>query len=259
LSDTSSYYPELRKEIAPADGRLGVLLPGLGAVSTTLIAGVHLVARGLARPFGSLTQMQRIRLGKRTNPRFLPIKEVVPLAEPKDLVFAGWDVFPDNAYRAALTAGVVPPDQLETVRAELETVTPWPAVFERAFVRNLNGTHVKSAATKRELADAVRKDIADFLAKESLSRAVMVWCGSTEVFMEAGAAHQSLEAFERGLDANAPEISPSMIYAYAALKSGIAFANGAPNLTVEVPALVALVYLSLWLKRRLFTSSAERA
>ncbi|HKC24550.1 MAG TPA: inositol-3-phosphate synthase [Thermoanaerobaculia bacterium] len=240
MSEHSSYYPELKKEIAPADGRLGVLLPGLGAVSTTLIAGVHLVAKGLAKPFGSLTQMQRMRLGKRTSPRFLPIREVVPLADLPDLVFGGWDLFPDDAYQAATTAGVVPPELLESVRPELERVKPWPAVFEQAYVRNLSGTNMKPAGTKRELADAVIADIAAFREKEGVSRCVMVWCGSTEVFMQPSPVHASLAAFERGLDESAPEISPSMIYAYAALSSGIAYANGAPNLTVEVPALVEL-------------------
>jgi myo-inositol-1-phosphate synthase len=240
LSEHSSFYPELKREIAPADGRLGVLLPGLGAVSTTLIAGVHLVAKGLAKPFGSLTQMQRMRLGKRTSPRFLPIREVVPLAELNDLVFGGWDLFPDDAYAAAMTAGVVPPELLEQVRPELERVTPWTAVFEQAYVRNLSGTNVKTAKTKRELADAVIADIEAFREREKVARCVMVWCGSTEVFMRSSPVHESLAAFERGLDESAAEISPSMIYAYAALKSGIAYANGAPNLTVDVPALVEL-------------------
>jgi myo-inositol-1-phosphate synthase len=240
LSEHSSFYPELKRKIAPADGRLGVLLPGLGAVSTTLIAGVHLVAKGLAKPFGSLTQMQRMRLGKRTSPRFLPIREIVPLADLTDLVFGGWDLFPDNAYEAARTAGVVPPELLEKVRPELERVSPWPAVFEQAYVRKLSGPNVKTARTKRELADAVIADIAAFREKEKVARCVMVWCGSTEVFMKPSLVHESLAAFERGLDESAPEISPSMIYAYAALKSGIAYANGAPNLTVDVPALVTL-------------------
>jgi myo-inositol-1-phosphate synthase len=240
LSEHSSFYPELKKEIAPAKGRLGVLLPGVGAVSTTLIAGVHLIAKGLAKPFGSLTQMQRMRLGKRTSPRFLPIREIVPLAELTDLVFGGWDLFPDNAYEAAKTAGVVPADLLEKVRPELEAVRPWPAVFDQAYVRNLHGTNLKTAKSKRELAEAVIADIERFKASERLDRCVMVWCGSTEVFMQTSPSHESVEAFERALDENAPEISPSMIYAYAAVRSGIAYANGAPNLTVEIPALVEL-------------------
>jgi myo-inositol-1-phosphate synthase len=240
MSDKTSYYPELAKDIAMPSGKLGVLLPGLGAVSTTLIAGVHLINKGLARPFGSLTQMQKIRLGKRTNPRFVPIKELVPLAEPKDLVFGAWDIFPDNAYEAARGAGVLPPEMLAQVRAELEAVVPWPGVFDRAYVRNLDGKHVKSGPTKRHLAQALMQDMEDFRSSQGVDRAVAVWCGSTEVFLQAGPTHQTLAAFEKGLERNAPEISPSMIYAYAALSCGIPFANGAPNLCVDVPALVEL-------------------
>jgi myo-inositol-1-phosphate synthase len=240
MSDRTSYYPELAKDIAPPKGKLGVLLPGLGAVSTTLIAGVHLINKGLARPFGSLTQMQKIRLGKRTNPRFVPIKELVPLAEPADLVFGAWDIFPDNAYEAARGAGVLPPEMLAQVRPELEAVAPWPGVFDRAYVRNLDGKHVKTGPTKRHLAEALMQDMEDFRSAQQLDRAVAVWCGSTEVFLQAGPTHQTLAAFEMGLERNAPEISPSMIYAYAALSSGIPFANGAPNLCVDIPALVEL-------------------
>jgi myo-inositol-1-phosphate synthase len=240
MSDRTSYYPELARDIAAPAGKLGVLLPGLGAVSTTLIAGVHLINKGLARPFGSLTQMQKIRLGKRTNPRFVPIKELVPLADPTDLVFGAWDIFPDNAYEAALAAGVLPPETLEKVRAELEAVAPWPGVFDRAYVRNLDGKHVKSAPTKRHLAEMLMRDMDDFRSAHRLDRAVAVWCASTEVFLQAGPTHETLAAFEKGLEKNAPEISPSMIYAWAALSSGIPFANGAPNLSVDIPALVEL-------------------
>jgi myo-inositol-1-phosphate synthase len=240
VSEHSSFYPELKKEIAPANGRLGVLLPGMGAVSTTLIAGVKLVEKGLAKPFGSLTQMQRMRLGKRTSPRFLPIREVVPLAALSDLVFAGWDVFPDDAYEAARKAGVVPSELLEKVRPELEAIAPWPAVFEQRWVKNLHGTNLKSGASKRELAEAVIRDIETFRTTEKLDRCVMVWCGSTEVYAQPSPVHETIEAFERGLDASDPEISPSMIYAYAAIRTGIAYANGAPNLAVDVPALSQL-------------------
>jgi len=240
MSEQTSFYPELAKNIAPAGGKLGVLLPGIGAVSTTLAAGVHLIRKGLARPFGSLTQMQRLRLGKRTHPRFVPIRELVPLADLEDLVFGGWDIFPDNAYQAARGAGVVPPEMLEQVRDDLEAVTPWPAVFDRAYVRRLDGPHVKSAPTKRHLAEALVRDIEDFRSKERVSRAVMLWCGSTEVYLQPSATHQSLAAFERGLERNAPEISPSMIYAYAALTAGVPFGNGAPNLCVDIPALIEL-------------------
>ena len=240
MSDKTSFYPELAKDIVPPAGKLGVLLPGLGAVSTTLIAGVALIEKGLARPFGSLTQMQKIRLGKRTNPRFVPIKELVPLAGLGDLVFGAWDIFPDNAYEAARAAGVLPHETLEKVRSELEAVAPWPGVFDRAYVRNLDGKHVKSGATKRHLAEALKRDMEDFRAAHGLERAVAVWCASTESFLEPGPTHQTLAAFEKGLEKNAPEISPSMIYAYAAISSGIPFANGAPNLCVDVPALTEL-------------------
>lgn len=240
MSRESSLYPELARAIAPADGKLGVLIPGLGAVATTLIAGVHLMNKGLGKPYGSLTQLQRIRLGKRTNPRFTPIKELVPLADPTALVFGGWDIFPENAYQTACEAGVLPAEMLAQVRREMESITPWPGVFEQDYVRNLHGTHIKSAPTKMHLAEAVMRDIEAFMGSHGLQRAVMIWCGSTEVYMEAGPVHATLEAFEKGLKENAKEISPSMIYAYAAIASGIPFANGAPNLAVDIPALTEL-------------------
>ncbi|HEX7252541.1 MAG TPA: inositol-3-phosphate synthase, partial [Thermoanaerobaculia bacterium] len=237
MSDRTSFYPELAREIAPAQGRLGVLLPGLGAVATTLVAGVALIEKGLARPFGSLTQMQSLRLGKRTQPRWKPIREIVPLTSLSDLVFAGWDIFPDNAYETAAKAGVVPMEMLAAVRPELETLKPWPGVFERAWVRNLDGQHRKTAATKMELAEALIADIEGFRRTTRVDRCVMVWCGSTEVYAEPTPTHQTRDAFEKGLRSNSPDISPSMIYAYASIASGIPFANGAPNLTVDIPAL----------------------
>jgi myo-inositol-1-phosphate synthase len=240
VSDRTSYYPELAKEIAPPRGRLGVLLPGLGAVSTTLVAGVHLIEKRLARPYGSLTQMQKMRLGKRTEPRWVPIRELVPLAGLSDLVFGGWDIFSENAYETAVTAGVVPIELLGKVRGELESLSPWPAVFDRAYVRNLDGTNVKKSGTKMELAEALMADIEAFRRESGVERCVMVWCGSTEVYLEPSEVHRDLASFEKGLAANAAEISPSMIYAYAAIKSGIPFANGAPNLTVDIPAMFEL-------------------
>jgi myo-inositol-1-phosphate synthase len=240
MSEQSSRYPELARTIAPAEGRLGVLLPGLGAVATTLIAGTQLINKGLAKPYGSLTQLQRMRLGKRTGPRFPLIKEVVPLTELSDLVFGGWDIFPDDAYQTARSAGVLSPDLLEPVRHDLEAIKPWPGAFEQRYVRNLRGTHVKTAATKMDLAEAVMRDIENFVTTHGVRRSVMVWCGSTEVYSQPGSVHQTLEAFERGLKENAPEISPSMIYAYAALSLGVPFANGAPNLSADIPALVEL-------------------
>ena len=240
MSEQSSYYPELARNIAPVQGKLGVLLPGLGAVATTLIAGVHLVNKGLARPFGSLTQMQKIRLGKRTAPRFIPIKSLVPLADLRDLVFGGWDIFPEDVYQTACAAGVLPMESLAAVRQELEAIRPWPGVFEQAYVRNLHGKAVKAGSNKMDLAEALLRDIEAFREAHGVQRAVMVWCGSTEVFSQAGPTHETLAAFERGLKDNAAEISPSMLYAYAAIASGIPVANGAPNLSVDIPALVEL-------------------
>ncbi|MFY9551783.1 MAG: inositol-3-phosphate synthase [Thermoanaerobaculia bacterium] len=237
MTDRTSFYPELAKKIAPAQGKLAVLLPGLGAVSTTLIAGVHLIRKGLAKPFGSVTQMQKLRLGKRTQPRFTSIKDLVPLAGLSDLVFGGWDIFPDNAYEAAVKAGVLPAEMLSAVRAELESVAPMPAVFERAWVRNLDGPNVKKAATKMDLAEALMKDIEAFRNSSGASRAVMVWCGSTEVYAQQKPVHETLPAFEKGLKENSADIPPSMIYAYAAIAAGVPYANGAPNLSVDVPAL----------------------
>lgn len=240
MSEQTSLYPELAREIVPAQGKLGVLLPGLGAVSTTLIAGVHLINKGLAEPYGSLTQMQKIRLGKRTHPRFIPIKALVPLADLRDVVFGGWDIFPEDAYESARIAGVLPAEMLAPVRKELEAVKPWSGVFEQAYVKKLHGTHIKAGPTKMDLAEALMRDIEGFLSAHGAQRAVMIWCGSTEVFSEAGPTHETLDAFEHGLKDNAPEISPSMIYAYASICSGIPFANGAPNLSVDIPALVEL-------------------
>jgi len=240
MSDRTSFYPELAKTIAPAEGRLAVLLPGLGAVSTTLIAGVRLVEKGLARPFGSVTQMQKLRLGKRTSPRFAAVHELVPLARLEDLVFGGWDIFPDDTYEAAGKAGVVPADLLAKVRPELESIRPWPAVFDREWVRNLDGPNVKTAKTKMHLAEALMRDIEAFRVSSGAARAVMVWCGSTEVYAQPKPVHESLASLERGLKENSPDISPSMIYAYAAIASGIPYANGAPNLTVDVPAMIEL-------------------
>ncbi|HYX20669.1 MAG TPA: inositol-3-phosphate synthase, partial [Thermoanaerobaculia bacterium] len=195
MNDRTSFYPELAKKIAPPEGRLAVLLPGLGAVSTTLIAGVHLIRKGLAKPFGSVTQMQKLRLGKRTHPRFTFIKDLVPLARLDDLAFGGWDIFTDNAYEAARKAGVLTPEALAPVKSELEDVTPMSAVFERDWVKNLDGPNVKKAPTKMHLAEKLAEDIAGFRKASGASRAVMVWCGSTEVYAEQKPVHQTLESF----------------------------------------------------------------
>ena len=228
------------RQIAPATGRLGILLAGLGAVSTTLIAGVHAIRKGLAAPTGSLTQMGTIRLGKRTEGRSPLIKDFVPLATLDDLVFGGWDIFEDNCYEAARNAAVLRGGLLDEVRPELEAVQPWPAVFDQAYVKRLDGPNVKTGSSKRDLAEQLRADIRRFRDTQGVERLVLVWCGSTEVYMEEAPVHQSLDAFERGLEASDPAIPSSMIYAYAALKEGIPYANAAPNLSADVPALEAL-------------------
>jgi myo-inositol-1-phosphate synthase len=227
-------------DIQPAKGKLGILLVGLGAVSTTVIAGVLAVRKNLHKPIGSLTQMGTLRLGKRTEGRSPRIADVVPLARLDDVVFGGWDLFEDNCYEAAKTAGVLEAQLLEEIRPDLEAIAPWPAVFERKYVKRLDGPNVKTGKNKRDLAEQVIADIRKFKADRSLDRLVMVWCGSTEIFMNESSAHQSLDAFEAALASNDDSIPSSMVYAYAALKEGIPFANGAPNLTCDIPALVDL-------------------
>lgn len=225
-------------QIAPATGKLGVMIVGLGAVSTTLIAGVEAVRRGLAKPVGSLTQMGTIRLGKRTDNNAPMIKDFVPLADLNDVVFTAWDLFSDSAYEAAAHAGVLNDKMLAEVKPYLETIKPLPAVFDQYYVKRLNGTHIKQGKTKRELADQLIADIRAF--KKTVDRVVVLWAASTEIFMEPTAVHQTIEAFEKGLESNDIGIAPSQIYAYAALSEGVPFVNGAPNLTVDIPALVAL-------------------
>jgi len=226
--------------IAPAEGRLAVLLPGLGAVATTLVAGVEAVRRGLAKPIGSLTQMGTVRLGKRTEGRTPLIRDLVPLASLHDVRFGAWDPFPDSAYDSAAHARVLDHDLLEQLRTPLAALRPMPAVFSPDYVRRLHGTHVKKERSKADQGEALREDVRRFLRTQDCSRAVMVWCASTEVYMERSAAHADLGRFERAMAASDPAISPSMIYAWAALKEGIPFANGAPNLTADVPALEQL-------------------
>jgi myo-inositol-1-phosphate synthase len=226
--------------IRPPRGRLGVLLVGLGAVSTTFVAGVHAIRRGLAQPIGSLTQMGTLRLGARSEGRAPLIRDFVPLATLDDLVFGAWDVFPDNAYEAALKARVIEPALLQTLRSQLEALRPWPGVFDPQCVKKLAATHVKPAASKRELLAGLRADIQSFMRETAVDRCVMLWCGSTECFTEVTAAHQDIAALERALDCNDDTIPPSMLYAYAAITEGIAFANASPNLCVDAPALLEL-------------------
>jgi myo-inositol-1-phosphate synthase len=218
-------------------GKLGVLLPGLGAVATTFIAGVEATRRGIGRPFGSLTQMGTIRLGKRTESRAPLIREFVPLARLEALEFGAWDPIPDDALESARVAGVLGEDHLRELGDFLQGIQPMKAVFSQDYVKKLHGENVKGGANKRELAEALRDDIRRFKKEKGCDRLVMVWCASTEIFMSPGPVHQSLEAFERGLEESDAGISPSMIYAYAAIREGVPFANGAPNLTVDIPAL----------------------
>ncbi len=234
----------MEKHIEPAKGKLGILIPGLGAVATTFIAGVEAVKKGLAKPVGSLTQMGSIRLGKRTEHRFPKIKEFVPLADLNDIVFGGWDVYEDNVFEAASKAKVLEPMLLHAVRPELEAIKPMKAVFDKSYIKNLDGTHVKTASSKYELAQALIADMENFKDQHDLSRLVVVWCGSTEKYIEAGDVHQSIASFEEGLKNNDPAIAPSMMYAYAAIKLGIPFMNGAPNLTCDIPALIQLAKLT---------------
>jgi myo-inositol-1-phosphate synthase len=227
-------------EIASAEGKLGVLLAGLGAVSTTTIAGVQAIRKGLASPIGSLTQMGTVRLGKRTEGRSPKIKDVVPLADLDEVVFGGWDIFEEDCYAAARTAGVLETSLLDQIRPELEAIRPWPAVFDQRYVKRLDGPNVKKGKNKKDLAEQLRADIRSFKKQHRLDRLVMVWCGSTEVFMKESAAHQSVEAFEKALEGNDPAIPSSMVYTYAALMEEVPYANGAPNLSVDIPALMAL-------------------
>jgi myo-inositol-1-phosphate synthase len=227
-------------EIAPARGRLGVLLVGLGAVSTTTIAGVFAIRQKLAKPIGSLTQMGTVRLGKRTEGRSPRISDVVPLSDLGNIVFGGWDIFEDDCYAAARTAGVIEPSLLEQVRPELETIRPWPAVFDQRYVKRLAGPNVKKGRNKRDLAEQVMEDIRLFKQTHALDRLVMIWCGSTEVFMTESEPHASIKNFERALEENDPTIPSSMVYAYAAIREGIPYANAAPNLSADIPALVEL-------------------
>jgi len=231
---------QVGRNVAPATGKLGVMLVGLGAVATTFIAGVENVRRGCALPIGSLTQMGTIRLGKRTEKRSPRIKGFVPLARLEDLVFAAWDPIPDDAYTAARKAGVLEAHHVEPIADFLKGITPLPAAFDRHYVKRLDGTNVKSGTSKRDLAEQIRADIRTFKQASGAERLVMVWAASTEAFLTPGPAHQSLQAFEQAMERSDPAIAPSMLYAWAALMENLPFANGAPNLTVDIPALERL-------------------
>jgi myo-inositol-1-phosphate synthase len=227
-------------EIKPATGRLGILTPGMGAVATTFMAGVDAIRRGLSKPIGSLTQMGAIRLGKRTDNNSPLIKDFIPIAKLDDIVFGGWDLFPDDAYQAASKAGVLTKDDLLQSKDFLSSIKPMPAVFEQSYVKRLTATHAKKGKSKMDLAEQIIADIENFRKTQNIDRLVMVWCGSTEAYHEVAPVHATLATFEKGLAASDPEIAPSQIYAYAALKCRVPYANGAPNLTVDTPALLEL-------------------
>jgi myo-inositol-1-phosphate synthase len=227
-------------DVKPAQGKLGILLPGMGAVATTFIAGVMSIRRGLGKPIGSLTQMGHIRLGKRTEGNSPRIKDYVSLAKLDDIVFGGWDIFTDNAYQAAVRAGVLEAKDLDPIKEELEAIKPMTAVFEQAYVKKLNGPNVKKGTSKMHLAEQLMEDIKQFKATNKCDRLVAVWCGSTEVYRKPTEVHGSLAKFEAGLNASHDDIAPSQIYAYACLKMGVPYANGAPNLSLDTPALLEL-------------------
>jgi myo-inositol-1-phosphate synthase len=227
---------------SPATGKLGILLPGMGAVATTFVAGCIAVRRGLGQPIGAFTQMGTIRLGKRTENRKPNVNDIVPLAQLDNLVFGGWDLFEDNVYEAASHAEVLDQRLLDEIKDELSAIKPMKAVFDKNYVKRLEGSHVKTGATKMDLAEQLMEDIKKFKEENGCDRVVMVWCGSTEIYIEQGAVHETVEALEEGLRNNDPAIAPSMIYAYAAVKMGIPYANGAPNLSCDVPAMVELAH-----------------
>ncbi len=231
---------DVRTTPRPATGKLGILTPGLGAVATTFMAGVESIRRGYTQPIGSLTQMATIRLGKRTENRAPLIKDFVPLADLNDIVFGAWDPIPDDAYTAARKAGVLEDKHLEPIADFMKAIKPMPAVFDNKYVTRIHGTNVKKGKTKRDLAEQLRQDMREFKAKHKLDRLVIVWCASTEIFIKPGPQHATLEQFEKAMDNNDDAIAPSMLYAYAAIMEGVAFCNGAPNLSVDLPALIQL-------------------
>jgi myo-inositol-1-phosphate synthase len=228
------------KSIAPATGRLGIITPGLGAVATTFMAGVESIRRGHSKPIGSLTQMATIRLGRRTDKRAPLINEFVPLAKLDDIVFGAWDPIPDDALTAARKAGVLEERDIEPIADFLKKIKPMPAVFDNKYVTRIHGTNVKKGKTKRDLAEQLRQDMRDFKSKNKCDRLVIVWCASTEIYIKAGPQHATIEQFEKAMEKNDDAIAPSMLYAYAAIMEGIPFANGAPNLCVDTPALLKL-------------------
>jgi len=227
-------------EVAKASGKLGILIPGMGAVGTTFIAGVYAINKGISKPIGALSQMGRIRLGKRDQDNKPLIKDVVDIHPLQDVVFGGWDVFDDNVYESAVHAKVLDKNLLDELKPELEAIKPMRAVFDKSYAKRLNGTHIKEGGNKMELAEALMEDIKAFKEKHGCDRLVMVWCGSTEIYIEEGDVHQTVASLEQGLRDNHKDIPPSMIYTYAAVKMGIPYANGAPNLSCDIPAIMQL-------------------
>jgi len=224
-------------EIKSPEGKLGVLIPGIGAVSTTFIAGVMMIRKGLNKPIGSLSQMGKIRTGTGSNVKDVDIKDFIPLAALKDIEFGGWDIFEDTAYESAANAQVLTKDDLDSVKDELSKIKPWKAVFNKHFCKNLDGVNIKKAPTHWDLVQMVKDDIAAFKKEKNISRMVMVWCASTEIYQEMiPGVHDTLANFEKALKENHPAIAPSMIYCYAAMDLGIPYANGAPNLCNDIPA-----------------------
>ena len=227
-------------EIQNPSGKLGVLMPGLGAVSTTFIAGTIAIRKGISEPIGSLTQMGSLRLGKRNENREVSIKDFVPLANLDDIVFGGWDIFEDNCYEAAVKAGVIDVELLNKIKPELSSIKPMKAVFDKQFVKKLDGKYVKSVKGHRERIEALRQDIRDFKKLNDVSRVVMIWCGSTEVYQKPEGFYDELDSFEKALDSNDQSIAPSVLYAYAAMMEDVPYANGAPNLSVDFNAMYSL-------------------
>ena len=229
-----------KQNVTKPVGKLGVLTPGMGAVSTTFMAGVFAARKGLGKPIGSIAEMGKIRLGKRTDEKNPNVKDFVPLASMDDMVFGGWDIFSENTYDAAMRAGVLDKELLYSLKDEMSSVEPMSAVFDHDFVKNIDGENIKNEKTKMDSANALMADIKQFKTDNSCDRMVMIWCASTEVYTEELEVHQTIEKFEKALKENHPAISPSMIYAYASIKSGVPFANGAPNLTIDIPAIIEL-------------------
>lgn len=228
------------KDIRPAKGKLGVLIPGIGAVTTTLLAGVLSARKGLARPLGSVTQMGKIRLGKRTENRMVPVKELVPIADLNDIVFGGWDIFTDSAYQAAMKAQVLDPRHIDPVKDELSSIIPMTAVFDKNYVKKLDGENVKKGKNKMDLAEQLMKDIENFKKLHNIDRVVICWAGSTEAYHQTTKIHSDINQFEEAMKNNDPAVTPSQVYAYAALKMKIPYINGAPHLTTDCSALLDL-------------------